>query len=73
MVIISLSQGAAGLIIIHFDLQSSKKTHLINIYVLLHCGNFYALVKKGVAKIKFALEQHSSSRSLLLKNSVEFF
>jgi hypothetical protein len=72
MVIISLSWGAAGLIIIHFDLQSSK-THLINIYVLLHCGNFYALVKKGVAKIKFALEQHSSSRSLLLKNSEDFF
>jgi len=65
MVIISLSQGAARLIIIHFDLHSSKKTHLINIYLLLHNGNFYALVKKGVAKIKFALQQHSSGKSLL--------
>jgi hypothetical protein len=70
MVIISLSRGVARLIIIHFDLQSSKKTHLINIYVLLHSGNFYALVKKGVAKIKFALQQHSSGKSLLLKKSV---
>jgi hypothetical protein len=73
MVILSLSRGAAGLIITHFNLQSSKKTHLINIYVLLHSGKFYALVKKGVAKIKFALEQHSSGRSLLLKKSVQFF
>jgi hypothetical protein len=65
MAIISLSRGVAGLIITHFNLQSNKKTHFINIYVLLHSGKLYALVKKGIAKIKFALQQHNSDKSLL--------